>query len=93
MASLLSTAPSLNCAWIFEQYNLTGPSNMDDVKKGVFGRISSVQEFVFGHFGNFVFTEKETATHVIVDDFLVTAQRKEDTLIAIQTFILICNSN
>jgi hypothetical protein len=90
MASLLSTAPTLNNPWIFEQYNLTGPSNLDDVNRGVYGKISSVQEFVFGHFGNFVYTEKE-CLHVVVDDILVTAQRKADTLIALQTFILICN--
>ncbi|KAI8897974.1 hypothetical protein BC833DRAFT_526411, partial [Globomyces pollinis-pini] len=89
-AALLSTKPDIDQEWIFARYSLTGPSNIDDFNDGVYGKYPSIEDFCFENLGNYTCSRKN-ALHIIVDDNVVTGQNKTSTLIAIQTFILLCN--
>jgi hypothetical protein len=76
--------------WMFFNYSMTAPSNFDDVIAKRYGTIPSLEEFLFSNFAHYTFIKKN-AIHLVVDDHLVTAQNKYSTLVAIQTFILLCN--
>lgn len=89
-ASLLATAPEVNEDWMFRHYSLTAPSNMEDVKDNLYGTIPSLEEFIVINLGHYAFSSRD-GPHIVIDDHMVTSQRRSGSLVAIQSFILLCN--
>jgi hypothetical protein len=95
LSILLQTLPLSSEKWIFESYSLTSPPNTyTDINP-----LISIEDFIRDHFGNYNSFGKDSLAIVIgilifdffVDDNVLTAQNKKSTIIAIQTFILMCN--
>ncbi|KAI8904397.1 hypothetical protein EDD86DRAFT_194898 [Gorgonomyces haynaldii] len=78
---LLKTRPKIGEDWLFKDTCMTGPSNQEN---------SSVQDFISDFHGNYSFTRSKRP-HIVIDDHIVTAQNKNSSLLAVQTFILLCS--
>ncbi|KAL2914448.1 Glutamine amidotransferase-like class 1 domain-containing protein 1 [Polyrhizophydium stewartii] len=89
-AALFSTEPDPGEQWLLRKYSLTAPSNLSAVRHNKYLTHRSIEDFIVDMYGRYS-TGKNESVHIVVDDNLVTAQSKACTLIAIQTFILLCN--
>jgi hypothetical protein len=65
----------------------------------IYGKYPSFQDFVFAHFGNYCCTEKDSSMNIvlgnqrlILDDHIITCQSQKGSLIALQSFIMLCNT-
>ncbi|KAI8924393.1 hypothetical protein BC831DRAFT_465746 [Entophlyctis helioformis] len=83
-AALLSTEPPAGEHWFLRKCALTAPSNYDAIKHNTYLAHTSMEDFI-------VTCRAKSSVHIVVDDSIVTAQNRNCTLIAIQTFILLCN--
>lgn len=51
--ALLATAPDLDETWMFAEYSLTAPSNLDLLKTNSYDKYPSLEEFIFLNFGQY----------------------------------------
>ncbi|KAJ8325859.1 Glutamine amidotransferase-like class 1 domain-containing protein 1 [Batrachochytrium dendrobatidis] len=89
-AVLFSTEPKTGDMWIFRKFALTAPSNVSLIQSDQYLTNRSIEDFISDMYGRYS-TGKSESLHVVIDDHIVTAQANTSTLIAIQTFILLCN--
>lgn len=90
--ALTMAKPSENNEWSFKGYSLTGPSVEEMIQRKDFASLPIIfEDFAKDNLASFSASCPD-ANHVIIDRNLITAQNSQSTLVAVQNFILACNS-